>query len=133
MPTLRNVKGPDILVANEDGSAGVTIQVKTTIHAMRTRGRGRDKRPNHYEWDMSWGHVRQSSPLLIYALVDLKDFREMPDVYLVPSSVIATYYIGGDPTTWRRPRYHPAIADIEAYRNNWGLLKETLDGAGEGL
>lgn len=126
VPTTRNVKGPDLLVSNASGSKAVSLQVKTTWWAMRTRGRGADKKPHHYEWDVGWSSAKLRSPRVLFALVDLKDFEELPDVFLVPSRVIYNYFDGGDPATWRRARYHPAVKDIDRYLNNWALLKTVM-------
>ena len=126
VPTTRNVAGPDLLVSTLDGSRGISIQVKTTAWAMRTRGRGEKKLPHHYEWDIGWSSAKFDHPNLFFALVDLKEFEELPDVFLVPSRTIFQYFEGGDPETWRRARYHPEIHEIKQYKNNWDILKETL-------
>ena len=68
-----------------------------------------------------------SLPKLFFALVDLKEFEEIPDVFIVPSVVIYDYFDGGDPETKTRARYHPEIADVEKYKNNWDLLKTELE------
>jgi hypothetical protein len=96
-PTFGNVPSVDILVSSIDGSALVSLQVKTTTYAMRERGRGDDKRPHHYEWDIGWKSARLDIPNLFFALVDLKSFAELPDVFIVPSRVIADYFAGGIP------------------------------------
>jgi hypothetical protein len=126
VPTTRNVAGPDLLVSNLTGSRLLSLQVKTTVWAMRTRGRGEQKQPHHCEWDIGWGSARSNHPHLLFALVDLKEFQGLPDVFIVPSDVICKYFEGGDPKTWPRARYHPQIDAIESYRNCWGLLKERL-------
>jgi hypothetical protein len=126
VPTTRNVRGPDLLVSAIDGSKGISVQVKTTMWAMRTRGRGRNKKPHHYEWDIGWGSAREKHRNLFFALVDLKNFEEMPDVFIVPSNVIFRYFDGGDPKTWPRARYHPDIAEIEPYKDNWDILEKAL-------
>ena len=85
VPTIRNVAGPDVLISTRNGSRLLSLQVKTTVWAMRTRGRGKNKEPHHYEWDIGWGSAKESQCLLFYALVDLKWFSELPDVFIVPS------------------------------------------------
>ena len=127
VPTVRNVAGPDLLVSSTDGATSLTLQVKTTSWAMRTRGRGENKRPHHYEWDIGWKSARMNFANLFFALVDLREFECLPDVFIVPSKIIADYFEGGDPNTWRRARYHPEIEDIEEYKNNWNLLERALD------
>lgn len=47
VPTTRNVQGPDLLVSTLDGSTTLSVQVKTTNWAERTRGRGQSKKPHH--------------------------------------------------------------------------------------
>ena len=126
VPTTRNIAGPDLLVSTLDGSRGISIQVKTTAWAMRTRGRGEKKLPHHYEWDIGWSSAKFDHPNLFFALVDLKEFQELPDAFLVPSRTIFQYFEGGDPKTWPRARYHPEIHEIEQYKNNWDGLKKAL-------
>ena len=127
VPTTRNVQGPDLLVSNLSGSKGISVQVKTTVWAMRTRGRRDEKVPHHYEWDIGWNSAKANYPNLFFALVDLKLYQDLPNVFIIPSSVISTYFEGGDPETWHRARYHPSIEAIEPYRNNWDLLRQALE------
>jgi len=129
VPTTRNVQGPDLLVSTLDGSAALAIQVKTTIWAERTRGRGMAKIPHHCEWDIGWSSADLSHASLYFALVDLKEYTGLPDVYVVPSATIQAYFDGADPAVWKRARYHPLIGDIEQYKNEagWALLSRALD------
>ena len=129
VPTTRNVRGADLLVSTLDGEATLSIQVKTTMTAMRTRGRGSEKKPDHYEWDIVWSSARQNHEKLLFALVDLRSFEEMPDIFLLPSNVIFKYFEGGDPETWTRARYHPIIDAIKCYKNNWETISTALLGA----
>jgi hypothetical protein len=93
---------------------------------MRTRGRKDKKKAHHHEWDIGWNSAKLNHPQLFFALVDLKEFDALPDVFIVPSTVIFKYFKGGDPETWRRARYHPLIDDVEQYKNKWGILKKAL-------
>lgn len=127
VPTTRNVQGPDLLVSNLDGSNLLSIQVKTTIRASRTRGRGEDKKKHHYEWEIGWSSAKMNHPNLFFALVDLMYFKQLPDVFIVPSKTIFAYFKGGDPKTWIRARYHPLVTDVERYKNNWGTLTRALE------
>jgi hypothetical protein len=91
-----NVPSVDILVSNLDGSKLVSLQVKTTMYAMRERGRGEHKKPYEYQWAIGWKSARLDNPNLFFALVDLKEFAELPDVFIVPSKVeVAAYFEGG--------------------------------------
>ena len=128
VPTTRNVQGPDLLVSTLDGSTTLSVQVKTTNWAERTRGRGQSKKPHHCEWDIGWSSAQHNHPNLYFALVDLKDYSSLPDVYLVPSATIHAYFKGGDPGTWRRARYHPLLEEIAQFKNDagWKLLSKAL-------
>ncbi len=123
--TLGSVPNVDLLVSSIDGSASVSVQVKTACWAMRTRGRGSAKTPHHYEWDIGWGCARLNRADLFFALVDLKGYSELPDVFLVPSTVIAEYFAAG-PEGWPRARYHEEVAFLEQFRNNWAILEQRL-------
>lgn len=94
---------------------------------MRTRGRGDEKRPHHYEWDIGWSSAKVNHAHVFFALFDLKEFQELPDVFIIPSEVIFEYFEGGDPETWHRARYHPLVEEVEQYKNSWDLLKKALE------
>jgi|SRR5579875_2053457 len=116
--TFGNVPSVDILVSNLNGSALISLQVKTTGYALREKGRGENKRPYEYQWAIGWKSARLNVPNLFFALVDLKEFVELPDVFIVPSSVIAAYFEGGDPKTWTYARYHERVEKLSPYKNN---------------
>jgi hypothetical protein len=124
VPTTRNVQGPDLLVSSLDGSKGVSLQVKTTKQAIRTRGRRDGKQPHHYEWAIGWSSSRLNCANLFFALVDLKEFKELPDIFIVPSQVIFDYFRNDEPVHWAR--FHPPIEDLARYKNNWETLEEAL-------
>ena len=93
---------------------------------MRERGRRPNRKPHHYEWDIGWRSAGQKHDLLFYALVDLRGFDKPPDVFIVPSAVIAEYFKAG-PEGWPRARFHPEIEVMEEYKNNWGILRDSLE------
>jgi hypothetical protein len=126
VPTTRNVRGPDLLVSSIDGFRSLTLQVKTTIWASRERGRGENRQPHHLQWDVGWSSARLNNPNLWFAFVDLKEFQELPDTYILPSQVVFSYFEGGDPATWPRARYHPLIEEVTPYKNGWEQLKHAL-------
>lgn len=126
--TLGSVPTVDLLVSSRDGKASVSLQVKTSGCAMRTRGRGDGKAPHHYEWEIGWGCAHLNRADLFYALVDLKEYKELPEVFIMPSRVICEYFDGGNPENWPRARYHPLLKQISPYRENWKLLKKRLGG-----
>ncbi len=72
-PTFRNIPGVDLLVSDPKGASFISLQVKTSMWAMRERGRGEDKKPYEYQWAMNWTSARQNESNLFFAFVDLKD------------------------------------------------------------
>src|SRR3972149_3847165 len=90
--TYGNAPSVDILVGLVDGSATLSLQVKTSWLARRTTGRGKKKTFSHYEWEIGKSaklHRRD----LFFALVDLKEGKnELPDVFIIPSEVLSNYY-----------------------------------------
>jgi len=128
-PTFGNAPSVDILVGLPDGSATLSIQVKTTIQALRTRGRGKDKYPHHYEWDVGEKSAKLNRSDLFFAFVDLRRAEEkMPDVFIVPSKVIfrsfdKPYFKSGIKRRWR---WHPEIETVSQFKNNWRILRDYL-------
>jgi hypothetical protein len=123
--TFGNVPSVDILVSSIGGSALISLQVKTTMWGIRWRGRGDDRKLDHYEWEIGWKSARLNNPSLFFALVDLKNFKELPDVFIVPSKVIARYFAAG-PEGWPRARYHESIKKLKPYKNDWKTILERL-------
>ena len=129
VPTTRNIAGPDVLVCNDDGSRSLTLSVKTSHSAERWSGRT-EKRLDHLEWEIGPGAVGRSSHNLWYALVDLQKFEKLPDVYFVPSKVVADFCerelaerFGGKLVNWKRVRWHPKIDKVAQYKNKDGWEK----------
>ena len=128
-PTFGNAPSVDILVGLPDGAATLSLQVKTTIQALRTRGKGKDKYPHHYEWDVGEKSGNLDRQDLFFAFVDLKGAKdEMPDVFIVPSKVIfrsfdKPYFKSGIKRRWR---WHPEIETVSQFKNNWRILRDYL-------
>lgn len=126
-PTFGNAPNVDILVGLPDGAATLSLQVKTSIHATRTRGRGDDKHWDHYEWALGIKSARLNQPGLFFAFVNLKGMKnDMPDVFIVPSKVIYDKFIKQLEKKPNRLRWHPKIEVAEPYKNNWNTLKDYL-------
>jgi hypothetical protein len=53
-----------------------------------------------------------NNPNLWFAFVDLKEFKGLPDTFIVPSRVVFTSFKAGDPKTWIR-------ASITRYLTKW--------------
>lgn len=74
--TLRNTKGLDILVSNENASRQVGIQVKTNQDTKRA-------------WMLNKKAENYFADNLFYVFVNLKEKEERPDFYIVPSQIVA--------------------------------------------
>lgn len=127
-PTFGNAPNVDILAGLPDGASTISIQVKTTWRALRTRGRGSKKYPDHYEWDVGERCARLNQPGLFFTFVDLKGAgNEMPDVFVVPSEVIHNTFKKYFETGVSRWRWHPKVEIAMPYMNNWDLLRDYLE------
>jgi hypothetical protein len=133
--TYGNAPFVDIVLGHMDGSASLSLQVKTSHWALRTRGRGGNKTPHHYEWDVGQRSAMQHQPDLFFAFVDLKlGSGQLPDVFIIPSRSVYDWFQGvinkhfeGDPKKLKRWRFHPGVKSIDQYRNNWDTLRDYLD------
>jgi hypothetical protein len=122
--TFGNAPTVDVLVSRKDGASTVALQVKTTAWALRTRGRGQSKTPHHYEWDVGYKTAHTARRDLFYALVDIKEFESLPDVFFVPSEFMVKWF-----SQWgelKRYRFHPLVEEVEQFKNNWGSIQRKL-------
>lgn len=128
-PTFGNAPSVDILVGLPNGGATLSLQVKTSMRALRTRGRGSDKHPDHYEWDVGEKSANINQPDLFFAFVNLKGAGTLlPDVFIIPSEIIfkafdRPYFKSGVKRRWR---YHPMVDSISQFKNNWKILDDYL-------
>lgn len=76
--TLKNTKGIDILVCNEDASKNLGIQVKTN-------------QINKSEWVLNEKCEKLNDKNIFYVFVNLKSIDFLPEYYIVPSTVVAKY------------------------------------------
>lgn len=131
--THGNAPHVDILVSSENGARTLSVQVKTTGWAMRSRGRGDAKIPFQLQWPLGYKAAKTQHDDLYFAFVDLKDFvgDGKPDVYIIPSSYIYQYCEAWvDKVKW--VRFHPEIIHVEPFKNAWDLLTGALTGNTEG-
>lgn len=132
--TYGNAPHVDILVSLPDGSATLSLQVKASECALRTRGRGENKEPHHYEWDVGMKSAKLHHLGLFYAFVNLKvGTEQLPDIFFVPSKRVFDWFkklieerLKGDERKLKRWRYHPGVGTIQRFRNNWQLLRDYL-------
>lgn len=76
--TLKNTKGIDILVCNEDASKTLGIQVKTN-------------QINKVEWILNEKCERLTDENFFYVFVNLRKINELPEFYIVPSKIVAKF------------------------------------------
>ena len=124
-PTFGNAPSVDILVGLPDGAATLSLQVKTAMHAARTRGKGNNKQWHHYEWDIGKKSARLNKSGLFFAFVNLKGMEDkLPDVFIVPSPVIYEEFQKYDLKS--RVMWHPKLEQADTYKNRWDILREYL-------
>jgi hypothetical protein len=126
--THGNAPNIDILASYGDGSRTVTIEVKTTEHAIRLKGRGAAKQPDHLEFPLGRRAAKLNHPALVIAFVDLRVFSadRVPDVYLYPSAVVADLCASWVDTV-PMVRFHPPLAAAEPYKDRWDVIHRILD------
>ena len=121
--TLRNTKGIDILVANEEGTKTIGIQVKTN-------------QKSDSSWILSVKNEDYNSDNLIYIFVNLNSRDVMPSYYIVASKVVAAY-IKLNHQNWlaspnRKGGEHKdnpmrKFSDFKnVHHNNWDIIKQKL-------
>ena len=132
--TTGNAPSVDIMMGLPDGSASLALQVKTSRSALRTRGRGKNKEPYRYEWDVGPKSGSLNHPDLYFVFVDLKlGKQELPDFWIVPSHFVFSsfdkaYFKSGIKRRWR---LHRKIEEIEQFKNNWNILHSHLETAAQ--
>ncbi len=139
-PTFGNAPHVDILVGQSDGAATLSIQVKTSWSALKTRGRGNNKLPDRYEWNVGEKSAKLNQSGLFFAFVDFKGAgAEMPDGFIVPSRITYKYFERYFESGLARWRWHPKLDTAESFKNNWDSLRgyllkasgETIDTEGK--
>jgi len=113
----------DILVSSEDGERVLALQVKTTEHALRDRGRGAQRKQHHLEFPLGHKAAKLNRPNVLFAFVDLAilSSNSQPTVYLVPSTEVFKFcapWVDQVPMV----RFHPTLDWMEPYREAWGRV-----------
>lgn len=118
----------DVLASNLTGSKSIGIQMKTTEWAVRTRGRGREKKPFQIQYPLGYRAIEQASPNTVVCFVDLRRFEivQSPDVYVVPTKVLITHYEGKDIRQYRYFRHHRPVKEMAKYKNDWTPIVSAL-------
>jgi hypothetical protein len=126
--THGNAPNVDILVSSADGSRSVSIEVKTTEHALRLRGRGTAKLPHHLEFPLGARAAKLNNPSLLIVFVDLRVFtpQRIPQVYVFPSAFVAKYCASWVDSV-KMVRFHLPITAAEPYKENWDVIRNALN------
>ncbi|MDO8749618.1 MAG: hypothetical protein Q7K03_00495 [Dehalococcoidia bacterium] len=132
--THGNAPSVDIFVGLLDGASTVSLQVKTSSQALRTRGRGPKKVPYQYDWVIGERAARLNHPDLFFVFVNLKggEFvntelakQALPEVFIVPSGAVHSAFNHYTNRYWN---WTPGVEEVEPYKNNWELLRNHLAG-----
>ncbi len=117
--TLKNTKGIDILVCNEDATKTLGIQVKTN-------------QINRSEWVLNEKCEKMTDENIFYVFVNLRTIDELPEFYVVPSKIVAKFtstnhkkwlFEKGKKGQQRNDSTMRNFRDIEKeYLNRWDLL-----------
>lgn len=117
--TLKNTKGIDILVCNEEATKTLGIQVKTN-------------QINRSEWVLSDKSERLIDETIFYVFVNLREINDLPEFYVVPSKIVSEYIISnhkswlsepGKKGQQRNDSSMRKFRDYEKkYLNRWDLL-----------
>ncbi len=122
--TTGNAPNVDVLAGLKNGTATIGIQVKTTKDALRYSGRGREKRPQEYQFPLGKKYAKTLVPGLWFAFVDLKKFEFLPDVYILNSHEVVSVFEEIEELAWWR--FHRPVEEIEQYRNAWHRIEDEL-------
>jgi hypothetical protein len=115
----------DLMVGDLQGGSPVSIQVKTSTGAWRERKR--DAGDSRWEWDVGKKALTLRGDSIFYAFVDLKSLeatRHVPDVFIVPSGVVAKYV---PPGSSRYMFWLPESVG-HLYSDKWNRITDLLDG-----
>ncbi len=112
----------DLMVGDLSGNGTVSLQIKTANWAWR--GRKRKPAESHWEWDVGKKGLSLRGDSIFYAFVDLRwgASPPAPDVFIVPSSVVANYLKPG----WSRYMFWIMEAERSSYLERWDLITKRL-------
>lgn len=124
--TLRNTRGIDILISNEDASRQASLQVKTN-------------QGNRLAWLLSDKAEEYFAENYFYVFVNLNQENEYPDFYIVDSQTVSKHITSEhklfSKTLRRDGQLHRATSmrmfrdPKEIYRSNWKILEDFLNGS----
>jgi len=114
-------------VSSEDGEKSLAIQVKTSQHAINTRGSGANRKPNFLGFDLGYKAAKLNRPRVIFAFVDLASKSDKKvAVYLVPSPKVSEWCAPWIENKLTRIRFQPSIEWMEEYREAWHQVAKAV-------
>lgn len=123
--TLKNTKGVDILVSNENSSSLVGVQVKTNNSDRKA-------------WLLNKKAENLSDNNLVYVFTNLKGIENLPDLYIVESRIVAEYVTKNHQewldTLGKKGQKHKDSPmrmfrdEAGIYKGNWQLFERLLNG-----
>jgi hypothetical protein len=124
--TMGNAPYLDILVSSEEGERSLALQVKTTEHAMRHRGRKDQRKPHHLEFPLGHKAAKLNRAGVMFAFVDLAAWSDKQVVtYLVPSPKVHDFCAGWVDDV-KMVRFHPSIEWMGPYREAWDQISAVV-------
>ncbi len=120
--TLGNAPSVDLMASSANGKRTVSIQVKTSRNAYRSKRYGREG----YEWDVNKGVIEKWHESFWYAFVNLQenDNEWRPKVFFVPSQWVAKFV----KPNWSRFMYFLPTTAQELTYERWDILSSYLNG-----
>jgi hypothetical protein len=123
------VPGLDLLISNEKGGRAIRMQVKTGTQATRN---DKELGKKIYLWPTSYAAIeRGDDEFLWYAYIWLNDWpskENLPEVFFVPSQVVAKCMKGSkdDKVSW--PYFWMPVDEAQQYKGDLGfqLLLDAL-------
>jgi len=123
--TLKNTKGVDIIVTNQDASKAISIQVKTNYNKSCSA------------WILSKNSEAFNRPNMFFAFVRLpKDLFTRPVYFFVPGNIVASYIQEQHQKWLNTPgksgqkhndtNMRKYIMADDTYRENWHLIENHL-------
>jgi hypothetical protein len=122
--TLKNTRGTDILVSNQQSSKLVGVQVKTN-------------RKSKKEWALDKKEEELYEDNLVYIFVNLKELNELPEYYIVQSKIVADQ-IKNSHKKWllqpgKKVQLHKDTPmrkfrdKNDEYKDRWEIIEKLLD------
>lgn len=121
--TLKNTKGIDVLVSNDNSNKLLGVQVKTN-------------NSNRKAWVLNNKAEELSEDNFVYIFTNLKELGQLPDYYIVPSKIVSEY-IKKEHHDWLKTPGKSDQAHKETdmrmfrddkgeFKNKWEILKQIL-------